>query len=108
MEKPRHLDGPYVTYATKSGDVVQVEIEPVGGFMPISQDRPLGQLDYAVRPAMAAAEVVLTEARAAHPDELTVRFGIKVSAGGIVIAKGPDAGNFEITMTWKAHTPRDG
>ena len=107
---PRHLDGPYVTYTTSSGDDVQVEIEPVDGFMPISKDRSLGRLGFGFRPAMEAAAAIVDEARAAHarPNEMTVRFGIKVTAGGVVIAKAADASHFEITMTWKAQTTQDG
>ena len=100
--EPRRLDGPYVTYTTDSGEDVQVEIEPSDGFFPISKDRSLGSMSFAVRPAMAAGDAIFKEARVIHPSEMTVRFSIKVIASGVMIAKGAGEGNFEITMSWRA------
>jgi hypothetical protein len=94
--------GQFVTYTTIDGDDVRVEIEPSDdGFMPVSGERPLGSMEYLFRPVFSAADSLIREARSAHPDEVTVRFGIKVTGSGkAVIARKVDEGNFEISLNW--------
>lgn len=47
--------------------------------------------------------MLLEKARSAHPDEVEVKFGVKVTGGANwLIAKAATEGNFEITLTWKA------
>jgi hypothetical protein len=100
---PRNIEGPYVTFSTESGESVQVEIEPAGGLLPVSRDRSLGSVSFAVRPVIeAAGEIVREAATRDRPSEVQIRFGIKIVAGGVVIAKGAGEGNFEVTMTWAA------
>lgn len=94
--------GQFVTYTTIGGDEVRVEIESSDdGFMPVSVERPLGSVEYLFRPVFSAAESLIMEARQTHPDEVTLRFGIKVTGSGkAVIARKIDEGNFEIILNW--------
>ena len=95
-----------VTYAVGDDggdDEVQVEVEAATGFRPVSAHSVLGSVREAVRPVMKAAEAVLSEARGSSPDEVTVRFGLKVSGErNWVVAKSVEEGNFEVTLSWKA------
>jgi hypothetical protein len=60
----------------------------------------------AVEPAVQSAKAVLERARAMGPDEVEVKFGIKVSGTATwLVAKAATEGNFEITMTWKSPAP---
>lgn len=60
-----------------------------------------GQQDVSGRDR-GAAKAVLAKAREAAPDEIEVKFGIKVSGNtNWLTAKAAAEGNFEITLTWK-------
>ena len=53
-------------------------------------------------PALAAARVVLAQAREVAPDEMKMKFGIKVSGtANWLVAKAATEGNFEVEMTWR-------
>jgi hypothetical protein len=60
-----------------------------------------------IDPCVKAAAVVVESAREAHPDEVTVKFGLvatsKVSFG---LALGTDA-TFEVTLKWNNPAPPD-
>jgi Trypsin-co-occurring domain 1 len=101
--------GPFVTYATLGGDDIRVEIErSPDGFMPVSGDRPLGRVERLFEPVFSAVEGFLHGARRTRPDEISLRFGVKVTGGGnAVIAKDLDSGSFQVSMTWKA-SPESG
>ena len=100
----RREAGPFVTYTTNRGDNVRLEIEPSGdGFMPVSGERPLGGLTDLFRPVFSAVEALVWEAREVHPDEVTVRFGIKLTGGGqAIVSKNVNDSNFEISLSWSA------
>ena len=73
------------------------------GFVPAGADEIVGKLTDAATPLVAGARVLLEKARSAHPDEVEVKFGVKVTGGANwLIAKAATEGNFEITLTWKA------
>jgi hypothetical protein len=80
----RRESGPFVTYATVDGDDIRVEIEPSpDGFMPVSGDRPLGRVERLFEPVFSAVEGFLRVAnRRTRPDEVILRFGVKVTGGG--------------------------
>ena len=93
------------TYEVDSGVFVRIEFEPAGDFVPAGTDEILGRVREAVEPAVAAAQVVVDRARALSPDEVEVKFGIKVSGqANWWIAKAATDANFEITLTWKPAT----
>ncbi|GID30455.1 CU044_2847 family protein [Paractinoplanes brasiliensis] len=60
-----------------------------------------GGLQSILRPVVQASREVLVELRAAGPDEVTVEFGVKVTAGmGAVVARSTAGGHFKVTLGW--------
>jgi Trypsin-co-occurring domain 1 len=96
-----------VTYALDDSTVVRFEIEPPPGFQPASPDKTIGRVQEAIAPAVEAAKVVLDKVKQAAPDEIEVKFGVKVSGKmDWLIAKAATDANFEITLTWRPDTNR--
>jgi hypothetical protein len=92
-----------VQYSVDDETVVRVEIEPTADFRPAGADEIAGRVRDAVAPAVRAAQVVLERVRQAAPDEVKVKFGIKVSGtANWFVAKAATEGNFEIEMVWKS------
>jgi hypothetical protein len=90
-----------VSYALDDDTVVCFEIEPSAGFRPAGPDEIAGRIREAVAPAVEGARAVLEKVREAAPDEIVVKFGIKVSGtANWLVAKAATEGNFEITLTW--------
>jgi len=93
---------PVVSYQVDEETVVRFEIEPSDDWHEVSSDEVLGQISKAVEPAIEGAKAVLAKVREAAPDEVVVKFGIKVSGTmNWLVAKAATEGNFEITLTWK-------
>lgn len=91
-----------VTYELDEETVVRFEIEPNAEFRPAGPDEIAGRIRDAVTPAVEAARVVLAKVREAAPDEMKMKFGIKVSGtANWFVAKAATEGNFEVEMTWK-------
>jgi hypothetical protein len=91
-----------VQYAVDENTTVGFEIEPPPGFHPAGAGDLVGELRAAVAPAVEGAKAVLEKVREAGPDEVEVKFGIKVSGTmNWLIAKAATEGNFEVTLTWK-------
>jgi hypothetical protein len=91
-----------VGYALEDGTVVRFEVEPGPGFAPAGGDGVVGKLEEAATPLVAGAKVLLEKVRAAHPDEVEVKFGVKVTGtANWLIARAATEGNFEITLTWR-------
>jgi hypothetical protein len=96
------MASPVVSYEVDENTVVRFEIEPTDDWHDVGADQVLGQIRDAVAPAVEGAKVVLEKAREATPDEIVVKFGIKVSGTmNWLVAKAATEGNFEITLTWK-------
>jgi hypothetical protein len=96
---------PVVSYGVGDDTVVQFEVVPSREWVDASPDphRVIEQVKAAVEPAVQSARAVLERARAMGPDEVEVKFGIKVSGTATwLVAKAATEGNFEITMTWKS------
>lgn len=90
-----------VGYALDDGTVVRFEIDPDAGFRPAGPDEVVGRVREAVAPAVEGARAVLEKVKEAAPDEIKVKFGIKVSGtANWLVAKAATEGNFEITLTW--------
>ena len=97
---------PVVSYAVDEQTVVRFEIEPSDDFYNVSSDTVLGRVKDAVGPAVEGAKAVLDAVRQAAPDEVEVKFGIKVSgSANWLVARAATEGNFEITMTWRTAPP---
>jgi hypothetical protein len=91
-----------VTYLVNDSTGVRFEIEPGDGFRPADAGKVLGKVSEAIGPAVEAAKAVLAKAKEVQPDELEVRFGVKVTGGADwIIAKAAGEGSFEITFRWK-------
>lgn len=96
------MASPVVSYGLDDGTVVRFEVEPTEDWFDVSTDQVLGHVREAVTPAIEGAKAVLAKAREAAPDEIQVKFGIKVSGNtNWLIARAATEGNFEITLTWK-------
>jgi hypothetical protein len=91
-----------VSYEVDENTVVKFEIEPTSDWYQVSSDQVLGRIREAVTPAVEGAKAVIDKAREAAPDEIEVKFGIKVSGTAHwLVAKAATEGNFEVTLTWK-------
>ncbi|MGW5156248.1 CU044_2847 family protein [Nonomuraea wenchangensis] len=89
-----------VTYSVDDGTTVSFEIDPVPGFTPAGPGEIAGKVQEKLEPAIKAAQAVLERVRAASPDEVQVKFGIKVTGKmDWLVAKAAAEGNFEVTMT---------
>lgn len=91
---------PVVGYTLDDGTVVRFEVEPGEGFRPAGPSEIAGKLREAVAPAVAGAKAVLEKVKESGPDEVEVKFGIKVS-GTVhwLVAKAASEGTFEVTLT---------
>jgi hypothetical protein len=90
-----------VTYGVDDSTQVKFEIEPGDGFRPAGAGQVLGRVRDAVGPAVEAAKAVLDKVKEARPDQVEVRFGVKVSGEATwLVAKSAAEGSFEITLTW--------
>ncbi|MGW0708797.1 CU044_2847 family protein [Streptomyces sp. NPDC002643] len=100
---------PYVSFIEAAGERVQVEVQPPqGGFRPVSRERGLGHLSETFRPVMRVAETFVREVRdsPARPDEVQLRFGVKLAATGeAVLSQGIADGHFEVTLSWSRTEP---
>ena len=95
-----------VRYALDDGSEVQFEIEPVEGFADATGGRVAGRVRTACEPALRAAREVLDQVRAYGPDQVEVKFGIKVSGKmNWLVAKAATEGSFEVTLKWQPRPP---
>lgn len=91
-----------VSYQLDESTKVRFEVDPTGEWADVSTERLLGQVRDAVAPAVEGARAVLDKVREIGPDEIAVKFGIKVSGDmNWLIAKAATEANFEVTLTWK-------
>ena len=93
-----------VAYTLDDQTVVRFEVEPGADFRPAGPNEVMGRIREAVEPAIAGAQVVLDKVRESWPDEVELKFGIKVSGtANWLIARAATEANFEVTRTWKAN-----
>ncbi len=98
-----------VTYQVDDSTTVRFEIEPTGDFRPAGAKEVLGNVREAVTPAVEAAKAVLEKVKEARPDQVELKFGVKVSGGANwLVAKAAGEANFEITLTWTPSTEAAG
>ena len=91
-----------VGYTLEDGTVVRFEVEAGPGFGPAGADAIVGNLAEAAAPLVAGARVLLEKVRESRPDEVEVKFGVKVTGtANWLIAKAATEGNFEVTLIWK-------
>jgi Trypsin-co-occurring domain 1 len=73
------MPAPVVSYTWDDGAVVRFEVEPAEGFRPLGPNEIADKIREAVEPTVEGAQVVLERMKEAKPDEVELRFGIKVS-----------------------------
>jgi len=99
------MPAPVVRYELDDGTLVGFEIEPSADWHEVDSNAIIGRVREAVGPAVDAAKAVLDKAKGVSPDEIEVKFGIKVSGTmNWLVARAATEGNFEITLTWKPGT----
>ncbi|TDD75367.1 hypothetical protein E1293_28420 [Actinomadura darangshiensis] len=98
--------GEVARYELDDGTRVAFEIVPGDGFRPAGAADVAGRVRDAVDPAVRAARVVLERLKEAAPDEVEVKFGIKVSGkANWVVAKASTDANFEVKLVWRDGPP---
>ncbi|SEC63392.1 hypothetical protein SAMN05428945_3434 [Streptomyces sp. 2224.1] len=98
-----------VSYALDDETVVQFEAEPTGDWHPVAADEVVSRVRDAVGPAVEAARTVLHRVAELGPDQVQVKFGLKVNGtANWVVAKAATEANFEISLTWEPRTGADG
>jgi Trypsin-co-occurring domain 1 len=96
------MDPQVVTYELDDKTKVEFEIDPLPGFQPASAEEVVGRVRDAIMPAVEAAKAVLEKVKESGPDEVCVKFGIKVSGkADWLVARVATEGNFEVTLTWQ-------
>ena len=100
------MASPVVTYELDDETRVRFEVDPTSEWSEVSSEKVLGRIREAVEPAVEGAKAVLDRVREVGPDEIEVKFGIKVSGDmNWLIAKAATEANFEVTLTWTPGTP---
>lgn len=90
-----------VRYRVDDSTVVGFEVEPGPGWHQAGAKEVAGRVREAVEPAIEAAKVVLEKVKDAKPDEVEVKFGIKVTGeANWIVARAATEGSFEVTLTW--------
>lgn len=90
-----------VTYRLDESTLVRFEFDPPEGFRPAGPDQIAGRVREAIGPAIETAKAVLEKVKEIKPDEVELKFGVKVSGGAQwLVAKAAGEANFEITLSW--------
>ncbi len=88
--------------AGADGTEVRFEIEPPDGFRPVGAGDIAGRVREAIHPVVEAARDIVSDFKALSPDEVEVKFGVKVSGtANWLVAKAVSEGSFEVTLTWR-------
>src|SRR5215469_18471243 len=96
-----HMPNQVATYQVDDSTMVMFEVEPTEGFRPAGVGQVAGRVRDAVGPAVDAARAVLDKVKEIGPDEVEVRFGVKVSGGADwLVARSAGEASFEIKLTW--------
>ncbi|MFF7379204.1 CU044_2847 family protein [Streptomyces massasporeus] len=91
-----------VAYELGNDTVVRFEIEPTEDFRPVSTAAIMGRVQEAAEPAVAAAKALLERIAEARPEQVELKFGIKVSGtANWIVARAASEANFEVTLTWR-------
>jgi hypothetical protein len=94
-------------YQVDDSTKVMFEVEPTEGFRPAGAGQIAGRVRDAVGPAVDAARAVLAKVKEIGPDEVEVRFGVKVSGGADwLVARSAGEASFEIKLTWTPKAER--
>ncbi|GAA2124552.1 CU044_2847 family protein [Actinomadura napierensis] len=95
-----------VRYQLDDGTQVEFETVPEAGFRPAGVSEVAGRVRDAVEPVVGAARVVLEQLKDAAPDEVEVKFGVKVTGKtNWMVAQAATDANFEIKLVWRPGAP---
>ncbi|GGV36810.1 hypothetical protein GCM10010182_71280 [Actinomadura cremea] len=95
-----------VRYELDDGTQVEFETIPQAGFRPAGVNEVAGHVRNAMEPAVGAARVVLEQLKEAAPDEVEVKFGVKVTGRtNWIVAQASTDANFEIKLIWRPGAP---
>ncbi|MFC0039695.1 CU044_2847 family protein [Actinomadura rayongensis] len=99
--------GEVVKYELDDATQVAFEIAPTDEFRPVGTAEDVqGRVRDAIDPAVRAARVVLERLKDASPDEVEVKFGVKVSGtANWLVAKAATDANFEVKLVWRSGVP---
>jgi hypothetical protein len=91
-------------YSLDDQTEVLIELESSTGYQPAGGAKPdVGKLKDACSSAVAGAQAVMEQVRAISPDEVELKFGIKVNGTmNWLIASAATESHFEVTLTWKS------
>lgn len=102
-------DSQVVSYTVDDETVALFEVEPLEGFSPAGTGEIAGRVREAVGPAVAAARVVLERVKHLSPQDVQVKFGVKVTGTmNWVVAKAATEANFEVTLSWRSSLTPEG
>ncbi len=97
------MPSPVVSYELDDHTHVQFEVEPTREWHNVGSEQVIARIRDAVTPAVEGARAVLEKIKEISPDDVEVKFGIKVSGtANWLVAKAATEGNFEVTLTWHA------
>lgn len=90
-----------VSYTLDNGTIVKFETDPVDQWQQVSPDKVISGIREAIEPLVEGAAAISDRLRSLSPDEITVKFGVKVSGtANWVVAKAATEGNFEVALKW--------
>ncbi|MEJ5241755.1 MAG: CU044_2847 family protein [Anaerolineales bacterium] len=88
--------------------LVETEVAEGSGMVRVSREgvpeKARQTFEAALEKIRPAAQVIIQKLRALHdaPDEITVEFGLKMSAeAGAIVAAGGLEANYKVTLKWK-------
>jgi hypothetical protein len=91
-----------VTYRVDDETTVDIEIDPVAGYAPAGIGKVVGQVRAATDPVMKAANAMLEQVKSLSPDDVQIKFGVKVGGkANWLVARAAAEGNFEVTLSWR-------
>jgi hypothetical protein len=97
-----------VAYTMDDGTEMRFEIDPLPGYRPSGAGQVIGTLRDAARPVIAGAAELFDQIKELRPDEVGVKFGIKVSGTAHwLVAKAASEAAFEVTLTWRSGAHAD-
>jgi hypothetical protein len=95
-----------VRYQVDDKVVAQFEFEPAPGYRPAGFGDTVGWVRDAAAPSIEAARAILDQVKQLAPDDVEVKFGLKVTGTAQwIVAKAASEASFEVTLTWKSGRP---
>jgi len=103
-----------VEFPLESGDSILVEVDEISDRIGLGDEiaeKAKNTFESALNAIKPVANTVINKLHSLNqpPDEVEVKFGIKMTAGlGAIIASGNGEFNYEITLKWKQESKNGG